>query len=96
MSGRSRGETLPLPGKAKAAARKAPRCPICRKPTSADHRPFCSRHCADIDLGRWLGGRYAVPGERVETGPVPDEPEPEDDEEPVAPRRTRQGGGDFL
>jgi len=38
-------------------------CPICRKPTEADYRPFCSRRCADIDLGRWLGGHYAIPTE---------------------------------
>lgn len=24
-------------------------------------RPFCSRRCADIDLGRWFQGRYAIP-----------------------------------
>ena len=66
MSGRRRGETRAAsPGKAKAAARKAPRCPICRKPTTAEFHPFCSRHCTDIDLGRWLGGRYAVPGEPI-------------------------------
>jgi endogenous inhibitor of DNA gyrase (YacG/DUF329 family) len=27
----------------------------------AAHRPFCSRRCADIDLGRWLKGVYAIP-----------------------------------
>jgi hypothetical protein len=36
------------------------RCPICGKPTAAGHRPFCSRRCADIDLGRWLNGAYRV------------------------------------
>ncbi|MGB1034217.1 MAG: DNA gyrase inhibitor YacG [Primorskyibacter sp.] len=36
-------------------------CPICAKPTTSQHRPFCSRRCADIDLGKWLGGDYAVP-----------------------------------
>ena len=36
-------------------------CPICGKPQDAKYRPFCSRHCADVDLARWLGGRYAVP-----------------------------------
>jgi uncharacterized protein len=41
------------------------RCPICGKPTVHDYRPFCSKHCADIDLGRWLEGRYAVPGEPI-------------------------------
>ncbi|MFZ2017799.1 MAG: DNA gyrase inhibitor YacG [Methyloceanibacter sp.] len=38
---------------------------MCRKPTTAEFHPFCSRHCTDIDLGRWLGGRYAVPGEPI-------------------------------
>lgn len=36
-------------------------CPICDKPTNADYRPFCSRRCADVDLGKWLTGSYAVP-----------------------------------
>ena len=37
-------------------------CPICGKPGQARFSPFCSRRCADIDLGRWLKGRYAIPG----------------------------------
>ncbi len=37
------------------------RCPICTKPFDTKYRPFCSKHCADVDLARWLGGRYAVP-----------------------------------
>ncbi len=45
--------------------RNAPRapaaCPICGKPAAVRWRPFCSARCADIDLGRWLGGRYAIP-----------------------------------
>lgn len=36
-------------------------CPICRKPAAAAWRPFCSRRCADVDLGRWLTGGYAIP-----------------------------------
>lgn len=48
----------------------APPCPICGKPQVHDARPFCSKRCADIDLGRWLGGRYAIPSEEVpESGP---------------------------
>ncbi|WP_297774332.1 DNA gyrase inhibitor YacG [uncultured Roseovarius sp.] len=35
-------------------------CPICQKPTETRYRPFCSRRCADIDLGKWFGGDYAV------------------------------------
>ncbi|MEL6266427.1 MAG: DNA gyrase inhibitor YacG [Pseudomonadota bacterium] len=40
-----------------------PPCPICAAPRDEAYRPFCSRRCADVDLGRWLTGRYAVPGE---------------------------------
>ncbi len=36
-------------------------CPVCDRPTVADYRPFCSRRCADVDLGRWLTGSYAIP-----------------------------------
>lgn len=36
-------------------------CPICLKETREEFRPFCSKRCADIDLGKWLGGEYAVP-----------------------------------
>ena len=37
------------------------RCAICGKPQEAKFRPFCSKRCADIDLGKWLGGGYAIP-----------------------------------
>jgi endogenous inhibitor of DNA gyrase (YacG/DUF329 family) len=37
-------------------------CPICGKPASGAAKPFCSKRCADIDLGRWLKGGYAIPG----------------------------------
>ena len=43
--------------------RKAPACPICGKPATVESRPFCSKRCADIDLGRWLGGDYRIPTE---------------------------------
>ena len=37
-------------------------CPICRKETDPKYRPFCSKRCADIDLGRWLdGNHYRIP-----------------------------------
>ena len=58
---------------------EAPRypCPICGKPTVAALRPFCSRHCADVDLNRWLSGVYAIPvtedeeeDERRDEGPT--------------------------
>lgn len=38
-------------------------CPICGKPTDTKYRPFCSKRCADVDLGRWLGGHYRVPAD---------------------------------
>lgn len=37
------------------------RCPICKQPAVQKFRPFCSGRCADVDLGRWMSGRYAVP-----------------------------------
>jgi uncharacterized protein len=43
------------------------RCPICKKPTDPQYRPFCSKRCADIDLQRWFTGSYAVPAENPET-----------------------------
>ncbi len=36
-------------------------CPLCNKPTDQEYAPFCSRRCADVDLHRWLSGRYAIP-----------------------------------
>ena len=35
-------------------------CPICSKPSQQKFYPFCSARCAQIDLGRWLGGKYAI------------------------------------
>lgn len=37
-------------------------CPICGRPVVADHKPFCSKRCADVDLSRWLGGVYRIEG----------------------------------
>lgn len=36
-------------------------CPICKKATVRTFRPFCSKRCADADLGHWMRGAYAVP-----------------------------------
>lgn len=36
-------------------------CALCDKPVAESYSPFCSRRCADIDLGRWLKGQYAIP-----------------------------------
>jgi endogenous inhibitor of DNA gyrase (YacG/DUF329 family) len=41
---------------------KTPACPICGRPRVAEHRPFCSRRCADVDLHRWLTAAYVISG----------------------------------
>jgi len=38
-------------------------CPICQKDTVKAFRPFCSKRCADVDLGKWLSGDYAMPSQ---------------------------------
>ncbi|MFN3145597.1 MAG: DNA gyrase inhibitor YacG [Paracoccaceae bacterium] len=55
-------------------------CPICRKPADPAYRPFCSRRCADVDLGRWMKGSYAIPV-------IEEEPEDDDNPLPDGPRR---------
>ncbi len=55
-------------------------CPICRRPVSAAYRPFCSRRCADVDLGRWVTGSYAIPV----TDDAEDDPESGDPSDPAA------------
>jgi len=42
-------------------------CPICAAQAVTRYRPFCSKRCADIDLGKWMNGSYAVP--EVESDP---------------------------
>lgn len=41
-------------------------CPICENSTEPAFRPFCSKRCADVDLGRWFSGFYAIPSEDVD------------------------------
>lgn len=41
--------------------RKAKPCTICGKPADPARRPFCSKRCADLDLGKWLGEGYRIP-----------------------------------
>ncbi len=36
-------------------------CPVCHKSSDKAYRPFCSKRCSDVDLGRWLNGSYAIP-----------------------------------
>ena len=54
-------------------------CPICGKAASAaPFRPFCSKRCADVDLHRWLSGRYAIPAAEREDETA--QPEAEEEE----------------
>lgn len=46
------------------------KCPICGKEPETRYAPFCSKKCADVDLGRWLKGSYVVHTD--------EKPEPED------------------
>jgi uncharacterized protein len=45
-------------------------CPICKTRVSPEAKtfPFCCERCRLIDLGNWLGGKYAVAGEAVVDG----------------------------
>lgn len=54
-------------------------CPICRRPDDARFRPFCSKRCADLDLGRWLTEEYRIPVETDadDDAAQEDEPSPE-------------------
>jgi len=46
---------------AKVIPLKGRKCPICSKPMEQEFHPFCSRRCANLDLGNWLGETYRVP-----------------------------------
>jgi len=56
----------------------AHKCPTCGRPAEPDHRPFCSRRCADRDLQRWLSGAYRIP--TVEDESAGHGPPPTDDD----------------
>ena len=64
------------------AVRIAANCPICGKPGAANYRPFCSKRCADIDLGRWLKESY-----RVETDETPEDDQGGGEREPTGQER---------
>ena len=41
---------------------KAKTCPLCGKPESPQHAPFCGSGCKDRDLLKWLGDGYRIAG----------------------------------
>lgn len=47
-------------------------CPICNRPAPPRpgnrSYPFCSDRCRLIDLSKWLGGEYRIPGPRMGDG----------------------------
>ena len=48
-------------GDAKNKSEDSKPCPTCGAVVMHETRPFCSKRCADIDLGRWFQGAYAIP-----------------------------------
>jgi len=54
-----------------AGSARTDACPICARPMRARWRPFCSKRCADLDLGRWLAGDYAIASEEADSVPEP-------------------------
>jgi endogenous inhibitor of DNA gyrase (YacG/DUF329 family) len=41
--------------------KKSRSCVNCDRPALPEYKPFCSRRCADVDLGRWLNESYTIP-----------------------------------
>ena len=66
------------------AVRIQAKCPVCGKPADAKYQPFCTKRCADIDLGRWLKEGYRVP---TDEGPGEEGPGEDDS---LIPRATGQ------
>ena len=67
--------------------RVALRCPICSKevlPREENEAfPFCRSRCRLIDLGKWLGEEYRLPGRPVDdTAAVPGDDDGTDGGEP--------------
>ena len=52
------------------------RCPACGEPVAPRAEnpgfPFCSERCRLLDLGKWLGEEYRIPGGRPGDGAVAD------------------------
>jgi endogenous inhibitor of DNA gyrase (YacG/DUF329 family) len=61
------------------------KCPLCQNFSITRYRPFCSSRCQMVDLGNWLKGGYAIPGETASTDLTSDNlpdflPSPEENE----------------
>jgi endogenous inhibitor of DNA gyrase (YacG/DUF329 family) len=57
------------------------KCPTCARPilwnAAFPERPFCSERCRLIDLGAWLNGDRAIPGEPVDPSGLPPADDPD-------------------
>ena len=44
------------------------RCPTCKTALTerGDFFPFCSERCKLVELGAWMSGKYAIPGDPVD------------------------------
>jgi endogenous inhibitor of DNA gyrase (YacG/DUF329 family) len=54
-------------------------CPTCDRPIEWSdqypYRPFCSERCRLVDLGAWLSGERAIPGDTTDaTDNAPSQP----------------------
>lgn len=60
------------------------KCSVCGQAAAPEYQPFCSKRCADIDLGKWLSGSYVIQGipgddEHQDHRDGPDGDDPEED-----------------
>jgi hypothetical protein len=66
-----------------ATPQRTVKCPICGEPAVPEFFPFSSKHCANVDLNRWLTGAYFIPAGETPPGiePGPDREIPTDEDE---------------
>ena len=50
------------------AAGRGRKCASCDNPVDTRFRPFCSKRCADLDLGRWFREDYRIPTQELPEG----------------------------
>ena len=55
-------------------------CPICKRREVKAFKPFCSKRCADEDLGNWLTESYRIPVAPEELDTSSTEVDGEDDD----------------
>ena len=68
-------------GKIPAAGQRR-KCLACGKPMDARYRPFCSRRCTELDLGRWFTEDYRIPTQEPAEGD--EEPDGDSEQDPLA------------